>query len=155
MQKSVYKEREQALHILTRGPNAAQVFSVHVRPSLGCLPWSLSDPIRIQRRLWPRHLSQCQGVFHVWVVLWRIHLRANSLDKPSVSTLHSTIDTILSDYQEFNYTSFSTVKSCIFNIKAWLCVCPSLILYEYFLYMSACKCAYNIYACVWGIIMKK
>lgn len=40
--------------------------------------------------------------------------------------------------------SFSTLTGCIFNIKAWLCVCPSLILYEYFLYVSICQCAYKM-----------
>lgn len=61
-----------------------------------------------------------------------------------MSPLHWTIDTLPSDYQEFNHMSFSTRTGCIFNIKAWLCVWPSLIPYEYFLYMFICHCAYKM-----------
>lgn len=46
---------------------------------------------------------------------WR---EQSKLDKTSVTTPHPTIGTILSDYQEFNYMSFSTLKGRIFNIKA-------------------------------------
>lgn len=137
--RSVWRESGGPWSILTLGPKAAQVFSVHVRPGLGCCFGLKGSPSGSREHpglsFWPSARMS---------FMFESSHGAHTLEQSKLPRWdfceRSTIDTILSDYQEFNYMSFSILKGCIFNIKAWLCVCPSLILYEYFLYVCIEMC---------------
>lgn len=100
---------------LALGPSAAQVLAVHGRPGLVCGCNLRASPsgsgVWLSARMsFMSDLSSLQNA---------PPNGADYLDKTSVRTVHSTVDTntILSDYQKFNCVSFQHFRAASLTSK--------------------------------------